>query len=392
MALRVESRAIPGLAEQLLGDVLLAESLADARRLHQAHPGCRVVTRAGELLEPDGTLTVGPPRSEAGLVSRKSELRELSEQFAGALRPDRHHRASSWPSCVAGADAADGAIEAVGVRDRAALRRSRATSSRRSPGSGSRVRAVGRDGRTVAAASPRGARTGGAAGRGRVGGRPDGRPRSAERAAEELKAASRGAGAGSPRGRRGGPRCGPGGEHRRPGGAEPGGSGPRPRSRVLGPVGSRPPQAAGRGRGPGSPPTAACGGGSGTAPWPCSGRRRQGRPRRTGRRSTASGWRGPNSGRRPRPTGAARERGQRGASRPPHRVAGEAGRGPREGTRRPQPEGEARRRRRPHPRGLRAGVRGELVRSAEQEPGARRHDATASGVSSLTPVSLSLSL
>ena len=68
------------LPAQLLGRVLLAETLADARTLAELHPGNRVVTRSGELLEPDGTLTVGPLKAEAGLVSRKSELRELREQ------------------------------------------------------------------------------------------------------------------------------------------------------------------------------------------------------------------------------------------------------------------------------------------------------------------------
>jgi chromosome segregation protein len=111
LASRVESE-LPGLPEQLLGNVLLADSLPDARRLHQTHPGCRVVTRAGELLEPDGTLTVGPPRTEAGLVSRKSELRELSEQLRAVTEQiaittielaELHRRA----------DAADGTIEAV---------------------------------------------------------------------------------------------------------------------------------------------------------------------------------------------------------------------------------------------------------------------------------------
>ena len=71
--------ALPG---QLLGDVLLSADLADARRLAAAHPGNRVVTRAGELVEPDGTVVVGPPQADAGLLSRKSELRDLGEQIA----------------------------------------------------------------------------------------------------------------------------------------------------------------------------------------------------------------------------------------------------------------------------------------------------------------------
>src|SRR5207248_1214519 len=47
---------LTGLPDQLLGNVLLADTLADARRLAALHPTYRVITRAGELLEPDGTL------------------------------------------------------------------------------------------------------------------------------------------------------------------------------------------------------------------------------------------------------------------------------------------------------------------------------------------------
>jgi len=73
---RCEHPDFAALPDQLLGAVLLADTLADARRL----PGRRVITRAGDLLEPDGTLTVGPVVGGAGLVSRKSELRDLREQ------------------------------------------------------------------------------------------------------------------------------------------------------------------------------------------------------------------------------------------------------------------------------------------------------------------------
>ena len=73
---RCEHPDFAALPDQLLGAVLLTDTLADARH----HPGRRVVTRAGDLLEPDGTLTVGPLVGGAGLVSRKSELRELREQ------------------------------------------------------------------------------------------------------------------------------------------------------------------------------------------------------------------------------------------------------------------------------------------------------------------------
>ena len=72
---------IPSLPFQLLGNVFVADTLADARRLAASHPECRYVTRTGELLEPDGTLTIGQPTAGTGLVSRKSELRDLREQL-----------------------------------------------------------------------------------------------------------------------------------------------------------------------------------------------------------------------------------------------------------------------------------------------------------------------
>jgi chromosome segregation protein len=111
LASRVSSE-LPGLPHQLLGNVLLADTLAEARALHLAHPAYRVVTRAGELLEPDGTLTVGPPKAEAGLVSRKSELRELREQFH-ALTEQVAITGVELAELRRRADAAEGVIGAV---------------------------------------------------------------------------------------------------------------------------------------------------------------------------------------------------------------------------------------------------------------------------------------
>src|SRR5579883_925668 len=97
---------------QLLGRVLLADSLVEARALAVNYPDYRIVTRTGELLETDGTLTVGPFKLEAGLVSRKSELRELREQY----RVTSELVARSEVELAALrqlADAAEGVIEAV---------------------------------------------------------------------------------------------------------------------------------------------------------------------------------------------------------------------------------------------------------------------------------------
>jgi chromosome segregation protein len=79
-----ENPELAGLPRQLLGRTLVVDDIPAGRRL-MADPelaGFRFVTRGGELLNPDGTLTVGPHRAEAGIVSRKSELRELRSQAA----------------------------------------------------------------------------------------------------------------------------------------------------------------------------------------------------------------------------------------------------------------------------------------------------------------------
>src|SRR5205823_9884661 len=72
--------SIPRLAEQLLSDTWIVNSLAVALALAAAEgKGCRFVTLQGELLEPDGSLYVGALGNETALVSRKSELRALKQ-------------------------------------------------------------------------------------------------------------------------------------------------------------------------------------------------------------------------------------------------------------------------------------------------------------------------
>jgi chromosome segregation protein len=65
---------IPGLVERLLGNVAIVE------RRRPPVAGVRLVTRTGELIEPDGRTVVGPAEASAGLVSRKAELRELRSE------------------------------------------------------------------------------------------------------------------------------------------------------------------------------------------------------------------------------------------------------------------------------------------------------------------------
>jgi chromosome segregation protein len=77
---RCEHPGLEDLPHRLLARALIVRDLAAAQAIAAAHPGCRCVTLQGELLEADGTLTVGTHHAESGILSRKSELRELREQ------------------------------------------------------------------------------------------------------------------------------------------------------------------------------------------------------------------------------------------------------------------------------------------------------------------------
>ncbi len=79
----------PELAElphQLLGQTLVVRDLAAAREIAALTTGYRFVTLQGEVLEADGSLTVGTHHAESGILSRKSELRELRQQVAALER------------------------------------------------------------------------------------------------------------------------------------------------------------------------------------------------------------------------------------------------------------------------------------------------------------------
>ncbi len=69
------------LARHLLGTTWLVDSLSTALGLRKlSGAGLRFVTSRCELLEPDGSVVVGPAGAAAGLVSRRSELAAAQEQ------------------------------------------------------------------------------------------------------------------------------------------------------------------------------------------------------------------------------------------------------------------------------------------------------------------------
>ncbi len=71
------------IAAALLGMTVVVDDLPAALTLHAAAPaGHRFVTRAGEVVEADGTIKVGPLTAAMGLLSRRSELQSVIAQLA----------------------------------------------------------------------------------------------------------------------------------------------------------------------------------------------------------------------------------------------------------------------------------------------------------------------
>ncbi|MCC7291141.1 MAG: chromosome segregation protein SMC [Phycisphaerales bacterium] len=71
------------LARHLLAKTVIVAALADALELSADDPfGHRFVTLAGEVVEPDGRVRIRHVASGAGLISRKSELRDIDQRLA----------------------------------------------------------------------------------------------------------------------------------------------------------------------------------------------------------------------------------------------------------------------------------------------------------------------
>ncbi|QDT63124.1 AAA family ATPase [Calycomorphotria hydatis] len=78
------SERVPDLAERLLSDTWVVESLEIALNLAAGHGrGQRFVTQQGELLDSDGTLIVGTLKQGTAIVSRRSELIALRREIVG---------------------------------------------------------------------------------------------------------------------------------------------------------------------------------------------------------------------------------------------------------------------------------------------------------------------
>jgi chromosome segregation protein len=77
---RCEDPDLGNLPNQLLGKTFLVRDLQTARQLAVQHRGYRLLTIQNELLEADGTLSVGTHHAETSILSRKAELRDLRGQ------------------------------------------------------------------------------------------------------------------------------------------------------------------------------------------------------------------------------------------------------------------------------------------------------------------------
>ncbi len=71
------------LATHLFGKTVVVDSLETALPMAEMDvTGHRFVTVKGEVVEPDGRICLGPAASGAGLISRRSELRDIDAQMA----------------------------------------------------------------------------------------------------------------------------------------------------------------------------------------------------------------------------------------------------------------------------------------------------------------------
>ncbi len=104
---------LANLASQLLGQTFIVRDMSTARAVAAQTSGYRFITLQGELLETDGTLTVGAHHAETGILSRKSELRELRLQSAEMEKEigDAERRLATLREQVAGLESGAGTLQ-----------------------------------------------------------------------------------------------------------------------------------------------------------------------------------------------------------------------------------------------------------------------------------------
>lgn len=83
---RCDERHRP-LVRHLLGKTIIVRTLPDALRLSEVDYGsCRFVALTGQIIEPDGRVMMGTSSTSVGLISRKSQIRELQDHLEQADR------------------------------------------------------------------------------------------------------------------------------------------------------------------------------------------------------------------------------------------------------------------------------------------------------------------
>ncbi|HPF38307.1 MAG TPA: chromosome segregation protein SMC [Phycisphaerae bacterium] len=69
------------LARRLMGRTYVVETVDAATTMQTLDPHARFVTMSGVVVEPDGRMSIGALGSDTGMISRRSELRELAREL-----------------------------------------------------------------------------------------------------------------------------------------------------------------------------------------------------------------------------------------------------------------------------------------------------------------------
>jgi chromosome segregation protein len=113
------------LARYLLGRTIVVESVEDALRMSRmCPPGLRFVTMEGVVFESDGRVALGSLGAGTGIISRRSELREIHERIT-----EVESRIASLEQRAAAADAESARLERMQRDLRAAIAEARSERS-----------------------------------------------------------------------------------------------------------------------------------------------------------------------------------------------------------------------------------------------------------------------